>query len=155
MLVHAVPLTNCTDGELRTDQHQLKNDANVTRGRLEICNNNVWFSIYDSYSWSRPNSVTASLACRLLGHSNSGVYTVVSLLIGLTAVIHDVADAVIYSIRFLEKPQLPVYLLDFSCSISSETLLNCVNYNSIALSPSSEIGISCVPRKTGLYLRVP
>ena len=60
-----VPYANCTDGELRTD---MQDDEDSTRGRLEICSNNVWFSIYYSHWWLTTVSWTRSSACSLLGY---------------------------------------------------------------------------------------
>ena len=64
---------NCTNGELRTESDGIEDNENVTRGRLEICSNQVWFSVYYSYSWYRSSSVTAGLACRSLGYGDIGI----------------------------------------------------------------------------------
>ena len=68
----AVLFANCTDGELRIDPTKIDNTMNESSGRLEICASNVWFSIYDSYEWSRPLSLTTALACRSLGFGEVG-----------------------------------------------------------------------------------
>lgn len=68
--------TNCTDGELRIDPNELDNSVNETRGRLEICANNVWFSIYYSYAWVNTDPSTRALACRLLGYGDVGMFSV-------------------------------------------------------------------------------
>ena len=68
---YLVPYSNCTNGDLSVESTALEETENTTRGRLEICINNVWFSIVHTYSWSRTNSVTASKACHLLGYSDN------------------------------------------------------------------------------------
>ena len=71
-MINPVSYSNCTDGELRTDPNELGNSVNETRGRLEICANNVWFSIYSSSTWYR-YSPTRALACRSLGYGDIGI----------------------------------------------------------------------------------
>ena len=71
--------SNCTDGELRTDLNELDNNVNETRGRLEICANNVWFSIYYSSTWYGSPSFTRALACRSLGYGDVGMFTIIIL----------------------------------------------------------------------------
>ena len=42
-------------------------------GRLEICDNGVWFSVYRSYSWtSYYSGRTRTFACRSLGYGSIG-----------------------------------------------------------------------------------
>ena len=40
-------------------------------GRLEICNNGVWFSVYRSNSWTYSER-TRTFACRSLGYGSIG-----------------------------------------------------------------------------------
>ena len=66
-----VVYANCSDGELRTDVQEFgeNGNENTTTGMLEICSNNVWFSIYYTSSWYRATlPATRSLACHLLGY---------------------------------------------------------------------------------------
>lgn len=53
----------------------------------------------------------------------------------------------VYTINYLDLPQLPVYPYSMSCSSSSETLLSCVRYSySIRTGSNVEVGISCTPQ---------
>ena len=58
----------CIDGHLR-----LAGGKDVTEGRVEICNNGVWGTVYDG-NW---DSLDASVVCRQLGfyQTHSSMYT--------------------------------------------------------------------------------
>ena len=108
-----------------------------------MCSNKVWFSIAYTYSWYRSNSLTASVACRLLGYD--GNFYSAKNLYPINCVLIFYLDAGVFPSYFLDYPQLPVYPLDFSrCSSRNGTLLSCINPNTLDLSPSSEVGISCM-----------
>ena len=63
-------LSNCTTGDLRVDNIE----PDKTSGRLEICDNGVWFSIYLSYSWTSSSSRTRDFACQsIIGHESIGM----------------------------------------------------------------------------------
>ena len=53
----------CIQGDLR-----LVGGSSELEGRLEICNNNQWGTICDDQF----NTNSANVACRQLGHSDSG-----------------------------------------------------------------------------------
>ena len=65
-----MPYSNCTTGELRLSSNDLEYNANLTKGRLEICSNNVWFAVSFSYWWSQLLSYTRAryLPCDSLGY---------------------------------------------------------------------------------------
>ena len=50
--------TGCTEGDIR-----LRDGANSTMGRVEVCNNSAWGTVCDD-GWS---SADALVACRQLG----------------------------------------------------------------------------------------
>ena len=52
----------CATGQIRLQ------GGSATRGRVEICNNNVWGTVCDDL-WGTPD---AQVACRQLGHSTTG-----------------------------------------------------------------------------------
>ena len=142
--------SNCTDGELRTDPNELDSNVNETKGRLEICVNNVWFSIYHSSSWDGSSSFTRALACRSLGYGDVGVFAI--LILCYTWSVEQsyiILDATAYRLYFLDKPQLPLYPAEFRCIVSSETILSCARPYSIRFS-GNEVGISCTSRTIGM-----
>ena len=64
--------SNCTNGDLRVDNME----PDKASGRLEICDNGVWFSVYRSNSWTSyySNSQrTLTSACQSLGYGNAGM----------------------------------------------------------------------------------
>ena len=61
----SVKYSNCSTGELR-----IRNETDKHIGRLEICENHMWFSLrWNSYYWS---SLTAGTACATLGQTAAG-----------------------------------------------------------------------------------
>ncbi len=53
----------CSNGEIRLQ------GGNSTRGRVEICNNNVWGTVCDD-AWGTPD---AQVVCRQLGLQSTGI----------------------------------------------------------------------------------
>ncbi len=61
--------SNCTNGDLRVDDME----PDKASGRLEICDNGVWFSVYQSNSWTSYDPQRArSFACLSLGYGSIG-----------------------------------------------------------------------------------
>ena len=121
----------------------------TNKGRLEICANNVWFFIFYDYSWYRSNSVTATTACRLLGYNNTSMTTTILMIMYIInyIIMSLTLGGSVYTINYLDSPQLPVYPYSMSCSSSSETLLSCVHYSyPIHTGSNVEVGISCTPQ---------
>ena len=166
---------NCTDGDLRIVRSGVDSSVNESRGRLEICANNVWFSIRYTYNWGRSDSLATPLACRSLGYSEIGKKKEVVLSIWITLMYivlgwfhtcsqHTTSyteinsllsfwiDATSYEVYFLDMPQLPLYPFDLSrCSASSETLLSCRSLTSLSYN-GNEVGISCTSKTIGTEL---
>ena len=70
--VSAAYHSNCTDGELRVVNVGLREAS----GRLEICDNSVWFSVYRSNSWTSSSRPTRGFACRSLGYGHAGTHAI-------------------------------------------------------------------------------
>jgi hypothetical protein len=83
----AVQSSNCSTGEFR-----IKNESSEARGRLEFCDNQVWFAFRYVSSWRsaqptdyRSRPWNSYLVCTSLGYSGIGQY---EILVGSTA-FHD------------------------------------------------------------------
>ena len=59
-----VMITDCSNGDIR-----LEASSNPLEGRVEVCYDGVWGTVC-SDSWNR---VDASVACKQLGYSSSGI----------------------------------------------------------------------------------
>ena len=125
-------------------------------GRLEICDNGVWFSVYRSNSWTSYYSErTRNFACQSLGYGSIGtkvVYTVYKIF-SLICTSWKYAGATVYPIYYLDQPFQHLYPLDFSCpSTITSFLRDCArNYHSSEYQSSTlyEVGIRCTSRSTG------
>lgn len=158
--------SNCTSGDLRVDNME----PDKASGRLEICDNGVWFSVYRSNSWTSYYSErTRTFACRSLGYGSIGtklLQCIVSLyctyiinikfshLLVLLGIMY--AGATVYRIYYLEQSFRHLYPLDFNCpttvSASTSFLRDCArNYHSSEYQSSTlyEVGIRCTSRSTG------
>ena len=64
--------SNCTRGELRVD-NMGPTEAN---GRLQICDNSVWFAIFQSYYWTSIfGRDLPEFACQSMGYGTIGMNT--------------------------------------------------------------------------------
>lgn len=78
VVVIAVQSANCSNGELR-----IRNESNEVSGRLEYCDNQVWFAFrFTSPTWESALATASSsssrrwngyLACKALGYSGLGL----------------------------------------------------------------------------------
>ena len=130
-------------------------------GRLEICDNGVWFSVYRSNSWTYSER-TRTFACRSLGYGSIGkllqcsitiLHASILVFFLLTCIYILYADATVYPIYYLNQSFRHLYPLDFICPTTATSFLrDCArNYHSSEYQSSTlyEVGIRCTSRSIG------
>ena len=124
-------------------------------GRLEICDNSAWFSIYRTNSWTSYYSQrTYIFACQSLGYGSIGTKIIPCY---KCSMVHNIGcmyiGASVYPIYYLDQSFRHLYPLDFRCpSTTTSFLRDCAtNYHSGEYQSSTlyEVGIRCTSRSTG------
>lgn len=139
----AVQSANCSSGELR-----IRNESNGVRGRLQFCDNKVWFSfVWNSYYWDS-TQWNSGLACSSLGYSGLGEQNLAHIIQNLLWELVLVAESTSYRINFLDQAYIPLFPLDITCSSNSRSfsLTDCSSrYHSSEYTASTlyEVGIEC------------
>ena len=64
----AVQSEDCLSGEVR-----INGTGAGTRGRLEFCDNQVWFALESSSQWNSSVAMNLRMVCQLLGLPTSGM----------------------------------------------------------------------------------
>ena len=93
-------IAGCTQGAIRLQ------GGTTTRGRVEICNSNVWGTVCDDL-WGTPD---AQVACRQLGFSNTGAValTLGAVPVGSGQIWLDNVNCRGTETRLIDCPHLPI-----------------------------------------------
>ena len=128
----------CTDGHVR-----LVGGQDTNEGRVEICSNGVWGSVYGGGGW---DSLDASVVCRQLGYQRYS---------SIDRIITSYFDIFIYTCTcigvepFRSSSEFgagtgPILFAYLNCDGTEPTLADCSSsFFSFGASHSSDVGVRC------------
>ena len=105
---------------------RLVNGSDENEGRVEVCRNGVWGTVYGGYGW---DSRGGRVVCRQLGFQNPG--SVITFFISVCELWLTTYDAAvfIYADNTFGAGSGPVLIEDISCIGTEASLFQCSIYN--------------------------
>ena len=140
--VFIIIIAPCAYGQLRLVGGNIPNE-----GRVEICINNVWGTVCDDY-W---DSTDATVVCRQLGFSTTGMYIVLKLIIchlslfSYTVIMFVPTDAVAFGNAHFGAGSGSIHIDDVGCIGNENILINCPQSSTVycRYAHSEDAGVRC------------